>query len=103
MKTVDDMENKKPNIEYPADQPCMHCQGGRKRLQSATLMTWLGDDLITVPNFPAWICDLCGHRTYDSHALAQLSLLLNPDAGTPVHPPLQSINKKPPVNPPPPA
>jgi YgiT-type zinc finger domain-containing protein len=65
-------------------QPCPKCQGGRKRLRAATLMTWLGNDLITVPNFPAWICDLCGHRSYDSHALAQLSMLLNPDAGTPI-------------------
>lgn len=49
-------------------------------------MTWLGNDLITVPNFPAWVCDLCGHRNYDTQALAQLSLLLNPDAGTPIQP-----------------
>jgi YgiT-type zinc finger domain-containing protein len=82
-------------------QPCHKCQGGRKNLQTITLMTWLGDDLITVPDFPAWICDLCGHRLYDSHALAQLSLLLNPDAGTPVQPSLHRPGKKPPVNTPP--
>ena len=96
--------NNKDSIPYPFTiKPCQRCQGGRKRLQSATLMTWLGDDLITVPNFPAWICDLCGHRNYDSHALAQLSLLLNPDAGTPVQPSVQPTNKKPPANTPPPA
>ncbi len=67
-------------------QPCPKCQGGRKRFRSATFMTWLGNDLITVPNFPAWICDICGHRSYDSHALAELSMLLNPNAGTPIHP-----------------
>ena len=61
----------------------MNCQGGIKRLRSATLMTWLGNELITVPNFPAWICDMCGHRHFDNRALAQLSLLLNPEAGTP--------------------
>lgn len=66
-------------------------------------MTWLGNDLITVPNFPAWICDLCGHRAYDNHALAQLSLLLNPEAGTPVHPGLQIKENKPPANIAPPA
>jgi len=97
------MKNNQENIEYHATQPCMYCQGGRKSLQSATLMTWLGDDLITVPNFPAWICDMCGHRTFDSHALAQLSILLNPDAGTPVQPSVNPINKKPPANTPPPA
>ena len=82
-------------------QSCQKCQGGRKHLQTITLMTWLGDDLITVPDFPAWICDLCGHRLYDTHALAQLSLLLNPDAGTPVHKSFRSTGKKPPANFPP--
>ncbi len=43
--------------------------------------TWLGDDLITVPDFPAWVCDVCGRREYDLHALNQLNLLLNPNAG----------------------
>ena len=89
--------------ESPVTQPCHKCQGGHKHLQTITLMTWLGDDLITVPDFPAWICDLCGHRIYDSHALAQLSLLLNPDAGTPVQPGFRSAGKKPPANIPPPA
>jgi YgiT-type zinc finger domain-containing protein len=84
-------------------QPCYKCQGGRKHYQTVTLMTWLGDDLITVPDFPAWICDLCGHRTYDTHALAQLSLLLNPDAGTPVKKNVSRTEKNPPANMPPPA
>jgi len=83
-------------------QPCPNCQGGRKRLRAATLMTWLGDDLITVPNFPAWICDMCGHCNYDNQALAQLSLLLNPEAGTPVQPRLTLEKKNPPANIPPP-
>ncbi|MEA3327442.1 MAG: YgiT-type zinc finger protein [Chloroflexota bacterium] len=84
-------------------QPCLRCQGGRKRLSSATFMTWLGNDLITVPNFPTWICDLCGDRTYDAQALAQLSILLNPEAGTPVQHNLQYKKNIPPTNPPPPA
>lgn len=67
--------------------PCPKCQGGQIHIGKATLMTWLGNDLITVPDFPAWICDFCGHRAYDSHALAELSLLLNPQAGTPIQPP----------------
>ena len=88
--------------ENQETQPCRKCQGGRKHLSTVTLMTWLGDDLITVPDFPAWICDLCGHRTYDSHALAQLSLLLNPEAGTPVQSSFALSQKKPPANIPPP-
>jgi len=65
-------------------------------------MTWLGNDLITVPNFPAWICDMCGDRTYDAQALAQLSILLNPEAGTPVQHNLQYKKNLPPANTPPP-
>lgn len=84
-------------------QPCRKCQGGRKHLSTVTLMTWLGDDLITVPDFPAWICDLCGHRTYDSHALAELSLILNPEAGTPIQASIGHTHKKPQANIPPPA
>ncbi len=72
-------------------------------LQSATLMTWLGEELITVPNFPAWICDICGHRAYDSHALAQLSMLLNEDAGKPMKVDLSKHETNPPLQTPPPA
>lgn len=43
--------------------------------------TWLGDELITVPDFPAWVCDICGRCEYDENALARLSLLLSPNAG----------------------
>ena len=48
-----------------------------------TYFTWLGDELITVPDFPAWVCDVCGKREFDVHALNQLSLLLSPTAGKP--------------------
>jgi YgiT-type zinc finger domain-containing protein len=46
-----------------------------------TYFTWLADELITVPDFPAWVCDVCGKRDYDLHALSQLTLLLTPNAG----------------------
>lgn len=60
-------------------------------LTHLTYYTWLADELITVPNFPAWICDVCGKREYDPHAVQQLNLLLNPNAGRPSnsHPPRQ--------------
>lgn len=67
----------KPNSEYP----CRECQAGHLRLQYITYFTWLGDDLITVPDFPAWVCDVCGRREYDSHAINRLNLLLTPNAG----------------------
>jgi len=60
-------------------------------------MTWLGNELITVPDFPAWVCDICGHRTYDGEALTQLSMLLNPEAGTPIQPMKLPPEKTPPA------
>jgi len=63
--------------------PCDDCQAGLRRLQFITYFTWLGDELVMVPNFPAWVCDVCGRRDYDEKSIAWLSMLLNPDAGKP--------------------
>jgi hypothetical protein len=38
---------------------------------------------VTVPNFPAWVCDLCGRRLYDERAVSLLAMILNPEAGKP--------------------
>jgi len=73
------MTERKPETTIPCDE----CQAGQLHLQFVTYFTWLGDELITVPDFPAWRCDVCGRREYDLHALNQLSLLLNPNAGKP--------------------
>jgi len=62
---------------------CKECQMGRLNRRFVTYITWLGDEMITVPDFPAWICDMCGTRIYDGHALNRLSLLLSPNAGRP--------------------
>ena len=61
--------------------PCNECQAGQMHRRFLTYFTWLGDDLVTVPDFPAWVCDVCGRREYDLHAVSQLNLLLNPNAG----------------------
>ena len=63
--------------------PCAECQAGIMHRKKITYLTWLNDDLITVPDFPAWVCDVCGRREYDGQALFQLNLLLNPNAGKP--------------------
>ncbi len=67
----------------PESIPCTECQAGVMRLRSITYFTWLGGDLITVPNFPAWICDMCGRREYDEKAISWLTMLLDPNAGKP--------------------
>jgi YgiT-type zinc finger domain-containing protein len=73
-----------PALEEPSTPlPCDECQAGVMRLRFITYFTWLGDELILVPNFPAWICDVCGRRDYDEKSISWLSMLLNPDAGKP--------------------
>jgi len=73
----DDLEHSNYTI------PCNECQAGQMHRNFLTYFTWLGDELITVPDFPAWVCDVCGKREFDAHALNQLNLLLSPNAGKP--------------------
>lgn len=69
----------------PPAYACNECQAGVMRLDFITYFTWLGDELVTVPNFPAWVCDVCGRREYDSRAVSWLTTLLNPTAGHPTN------------------
>jgi len=62
-------------------RPCSECQAGQMHLRSVTYLTYIGDELISVPDFPAWVCDVCGRCYYDEVALNQLSLILSPNAG----------------------
>ena len=61
--------------------PCTECQTGMMHLQHMTYFTWLNEELVTVPNFPAWVCDMCGRREYDSQAISLLATLLDPETG----------------------
>lgn len=70
-------------IDLPKPAPCSECQAGMMQVHYITYFTWLGDELITVPNFPAWICDVCGRREYDERAISWLAMLLSPNAGKP--------------------
>ncbi len=63
--------------------PCGECQAGQMHRAYLTYFTWLGEELITVPDFPSWVCDVCGRREYDANALNRLTLLLSPNAGRP--------------------
>jgi len=73
------MSEEEINIDLTAT--CRECQAGHLRRKNVTYFTWLMDELITVPDFPAWVCDVCGRREYDPQSLSQLSLLLSPNAG----------------------
>ena len=75
--------NNQQTFPVPGTSPCSECPAGVMHLRHITYFTWLGEELITVPNFPAWICDMCGKRAYDERAIAWLTMLLNPNAGKP--------------------
>lgn len=70
-------------VDLPQPVPCNECQAGMMQVRYITYFTWLGEELITVPNFPAWVCDVCGRREYDERAISWLTMLLNPNAGKP--------------------
>lgn len=55
---------------------CEHCSAGHLQPQRVTLARWVDGRFIIVPGFPAWVCDLCGNREYDSAALEQLQAAL---------------------------
>jgi YgiT-type zinc finger domain-containing protein len=65
---------------------CNECQAGVLHLDHVTYFTWLNEELVTVPNFPAWVCDVCGRREYDTRALSWLAAILNPETGKATEP-----------------
>ncbi len=60
---------------------CPECHGGNVSIQHVVYYTWVSGELITVPDFPAWICDMCGMREYDRRALSWLNIILSPNTG----------------------
>jgi YgiT-type zinc finger domain-containing protein len=73
--------NAEDNELVESTAPCLECGAGLLRLSHITYFTWLNDELITVPNFPAWICDVCGRREFDPRSVNWLNMLLDPVAG----------------------
>ncbi|HEX9333960.1 MAG TPA: YgiT-type zinc finger protein [Anaerolineales bacterium] len=71
------------SITTPYSSLCNECSAGKMQLRHITYFTWLGEELVMVPNFPAWVCDMCGKREFDERAIAWLTMLLNPNAGKP--------------------
>ncbi|MGD0753215.1 MAG: YgiT-type zinc finger protein [Anaerolineales bacterium] len=67
--------------EHNESFQCSECQAGMMHLQHITYFTWLDEELVTVPNFPAWVCDMCGRREYDERAISWLVTILNPETG----------------------
>ena len=81
---------------YPPSSPCRECHVGLMHARRLTYFTWLGNELITVPHFPAWLCDVCGRREYDEKAVLWLNMMLDPNAGRPTR---QQRRSAPPARP----
>lgn len=63
----------------PAPEPtyvCPNCQTGTLRLRRVVFAGWHGGHFVTIPNFPGWVCDVCGEREYDAAALEQVHSIL---------------------------
>jgi len=56
--------------------PCRECQVGALQPRPVSYFTVQDGQLISVPDFPAWVCDVCGATEYDSSALAELHAML---------------------------
>ena len=67
----------KKSNETASQIPCSECSIGEMHKTSMTYFTWANGMLITVPDFPAWVCDICGKREYDHDAVAKMEWLLS--------------------------
>ena len=58
---------------------CPHCYFGRIRPGKRSFAAHTDGKPLMVPDFPAWICDVCGFSIYDPTSLLNLQrLLTNP-------------------------
>ena len=62
----------------PQSIPCSACRIGMMRPTKVTYFSFARGRMITIPDFPAWKCDICRKCEFDMDALDQLALLLNP-------------------------
>ncbi len=74
-------EKRRDDSVQETSRICPECHTGVFHLEYLTYFTWLNDELITVPNFPSWVCDVCGKREYDARAVNWLNMLLSPTTG----------------------
>ncbi|MEA4812485.1 MAG: YgiT-type zinc finger protein [Anaerolineaceae bacterium] len=57
-------------------ETCPRCYVGRIKQKRITLSAAVSSHLLTVPNFPAWQCDVCHAFMYDPKALRELNGML---------------------------
>ena len=61
---------------------CPTCHVGHLDLTLRTYTHQYGETLITAPNTPAWVCDMCHAAEFDPEAVQRLEMLIG-QGGTP--------------------
>jgi YgiT-type zinc finger domain-containing protein len=61
---------------------CPECHSGRMQPTSAFLFIPRAGMPLCVPDFPAWVCDMCGLSEYDHLALSELEVMLDSNRPT---------------------
>lgn len=61
---------------------CPTCHMGHLDLRLTTYVQQYGETLISVPNTPAWVCDVCHDRQFDTASIQRIELLVG-QAGPP--------------------
>jgi len=67
---------------------CPECQVGSLQSRTVPCYATLRGTVVTIPYFPAWVCDVCRYCEYDEAALEELRSILGPAAelpGTHIH------------------
>jgi YgiT-type zinc finger domain-containing protein len=70
-------------MEFKREQfMCPNCHMGHMDLRLTTYVQQYGNTLISVPNTPAWICDVCHARQFDDASIQRIEALIG-QAGPP--------------------
>lgn len=63
--------------------PCEECGIGRCRSVKTPFLLKLGKHMLVMPDSPAYVCDICGHRFFDDDFLVGVHYLLEQAAAAP--------------------
>lgn len=58
-------------------ETCPRCLVGRIQRKRIPYAAVIEDQLLTIPRFPAWVCDICHAYIYDPAAMSRLEASLN--------------------------
>jgi YgiT-type zinc finger domain-containing protein len=64
-------------MRFPPEKiVCPACHLGHMHLRKVTYIRQFGETLISVPNTPAWECDVCHQREFDPESVQRIEVLV---------------------------